>query len=199
MITKQRLSLDEVVPGEIYEDCLFLYSSERIHVDSIKFKNCEFQQTDFSDSEWLDCQIESCHFLNNDFSSSVFYRTIFNKCQLMGTDFSNNHWKNTIIIDSKADYLNLSGSKIETSQFEKSSLVSAYFQNMQIKKRLKFTQCELDKADFLDTALVGVDISKSFFETLNVTTDQVRGCIISPVQAIAFISLLGVKINDEDF
>lgn len=117
----------------------------------------------------------------------------------MGTDFSNNHWKNTIIIDSKADYLNLSGSKIETSQFEKSSLVSAYFQNMQIKKGLKFTQCELDKADFLDTDLVGVDISKSFFETLNVTIDQVRGCIISPVQAIAFISLLGVKINDEDF
>lgn len=38
MIIKQRLSLDEVVPGETYEDCLFLYSSERIHVDSVKFK-----------------------------------------------------------------------------------------------------------------------------------------------------------------
>ena len=197
MIKKQRLSLDEVVPGETYEECLLLYSADRIRIDSVKFKNCEFQQTDFSDSEWLDCQLEKCHFLNNDFTSSVFYRTTFEKCQLMGVDFSNNQWKNTLVTNSKADYINPSGSKIENSQFEKSSLIGSYFQDVTIKKSLKFLHCELDKTDFLGTSLLGVNISSSYFETMNVTTDQVRGCIISPQQAIAFVSLLGVKINND--
>lgn len=197
MIKKQRLSLDEVVPGETYEECLFLYSVDRIHIDSVKFKNCEFQQTDFSDSEWLDCQLEKCHFLNNDFTSSIFYRTTFEKCQLMGVDFSNNQWKNTLVTNSKSDYINLSGSKIENSQFEKSILFGSYFQDVTIKKGLKFVQCELDKTDFLDTSLVGVDISSSYFKILNVATNQVRGCTISPQQVIAFVSLLGVKIKDD--
>ena len=105
--------------------------------------------------------------------------------------------ENTLVTNSKADYINLSGSKIENSQLEKSSLVDSYFQDVTIKKSLKFIQCELDKTDFLGTSLVGVDISSSYFETLNVTTDQVRGCIISPQQAITFVSLLGVKINDD--
>lgn len=87
MIKKQRLSLDEVVPEETYEECLLLYSSDRILIDSVKFKNCEFQQTDFSDSEWFDCQLEKCHFLNNDFTSSVFYRTTFEKSSLISSYF----------------------------------------------------------------------------------------------------------------
>lgn len=196
MIQGQNLSLDDVDSEKTYEECHFTYSSDQLSFSAVAFKNCTFEQTDFSHSEWVECEFKSCQFLNNNFSESCFFQTVFNKYQLMGTNFSNNTWKNVTVKDSKADYCNFSSSKIDASSFVDTSLLEAYFQETKIKKKLLCHNCEMNGVDFLDTSLRGLDLSTSYFDDLIVTPSLVKECIIAPLQATAFAGLLGVKFKE---
>lgn len=195
MIEQQTLSLDEVQTGETYVDCHFSYSSEALRFDSVTFQNCSFEQSDFSHSEWVDCWLVSCQFLNHDFSESFFFQTEFDKCQLMGTNFADNSWKKVKIIDSKADYFNVSDSKLTDCRFIAVELHEAYFQELKIVGGLVFENCDLNGSDFLQTPLKNVDFSSSYFETLLLSADKLRGCLISPMQAQILVGLLGVKVK----
>ena len=195
MIEQQTLSLDEVQAEETYVDCHFSYSSEVLRFDGVTFKNCQFEQSDFSHSEWTDCRFINCQFLNNDFSDSFFFRTEFEKCQLMGTNFADNSWKKVKIIDSKADYFNVSGSKLADCRLVAVGLHEAYFQEVKITGGLVFEKCDLSGSDFLQTRLKNVDFSSSYFETLLLSVDKLKGCIISPMQAQILVGILGVKVK----
>lgn len=196
MIKEQKMSLDAVVPGESYEKCIFLYSSEPLRFDGVTFSNCIFQQEDFSHSDWSNCILNNCQFLNNNFTNSLFFQTKFNKCQLLGADFSNNTWKKVNVIDCKADYCNFSVSKLVGCSFTDTGLLEAYFQEVSVRQKLIYTNCQMDGVDFLGTLMKGVDLSRSYFEDLRVAPNLVKGCIIASVQAPIFANLLGVQIKD---
>lgn len=195
MIEGQTINLDDVQTDETYVNCHFDYSSEQLRNSGATFKSCSFEQTDFSHSEWVDCTFENCQFLNNDFSGSLFFQTEFNKCQLMGANFADNTWKKVKVSDSKADYFNLSGSKLTDCCFNAVSLLEAYFQEVKVKSKLVYKNCDLSGSDFLQTSLKGVDFSSSYFESLLVTAEQIKGCTISAMQATLFVGLLGVKVK----
>lgn len=197
MIENKTLGLDEVEAGGYYKNCHFRYSVERIRFSDVTFERCEFQQTEFDDSEWLDCHFLNMNFSNYTLNNSVFYRCTFEKCLLTGTNFYYNNWKNSKVIESKANYLNFSESALETCEFIDTNLQESYFQSVKVKKGMTFIRCELNEADFLDTPLNQVDFSKSSFESLRVSMDQMKGCIISPLQASVLIRLIGVKISDD--
>lgn len=196
MIEGETLSLDAVEAGRHYKNCYFSSASQPIRLSDVTFERCEFQQTDFENSEWLDCRLIHLNLSNHSLNSSVFYRCVFEKCQLTGTNFYFNHWKNNQVIESKANYLNLSESALENCSFTDCFLPDSYFQSVKIKKTLAFIRCELEEADFFDTPLKGVDFSKSIFSNLRVSPNQLKGCIINPYQAASLIQLLGVKIKD---
>lgn len=196
MISEQQLSLDQIEAGESYEKCHLTYSDERLSFEGVTLKNCTFDQSDFSHSEWDNCVFEGCEFLNNNFTESFFYQTKFSKCRLMGADFSGSTLLKSTIVDSKADYLNLSATKLEECSFLDSSLQEAYFQEVKIKKGLNFQRCDLDGTDFLGTSLKGVDLSSSLFESLNVEPRLLKGCQISITQAAVFVGLLGIKFKE---
>ena len=63
-------------------------------------------------------------------------------------------------------------------------------------KKVEFDSCSLDEANFDQTSLKGIDISSSTFDTLTVSVNDLRGCKVSPYQAIQFASLLGLIIKD---
>lgn len=197
MIENKRMSLDDVEVAEHYKDCLFSYSSGSLHFSEVTFENCEFQQTEFSRSEWLDCQFIHMDLSNNVINESFFYRCTFDNCQLMGVDFSGNKWKSNKVVACKGDYVSFSCASIENCSFVETSLRESFFQEVKIKKGLKFDNCLLNQADFLETHLAGVDFSKSLFDSVIFSPELLKGCTINHIQATNLIALLGVKVNDD--
>lgn len=197
LIENKKICLDEVEAGNHYKNCQFSYSMERLRFSDVTFERCEFQQTEFDDSEWLDCRFIYLDWSNCTLNNSVFYRCVFEKCNLTGANFYFNNWKNNQVFESKTNYLNFSESAIEMCEFIDTNLQESYFQSVKIKKGLKFIRCELNEADFLDTKLNHVDFSRSYFDSLRISVDQMKGCIINPLQASVLIRLIGVKISDD--
>ncbi|WP_453890453.1 hypothetical protein [Virgibacillus necropolis] len=54
----------------------------------------------------------------------------------------------------------------------------------------------MDEANFARTPLKGIDISNITFSSLNVTLEDLKGCEVSPDQAIGFATMLGLKIKE---
>ncbi len=195
MIEKQTLAFDDIEANETYKHCRFSHSTRMIRLSDVHFESCEFANQSFTDSEWLDCTFKNIHLANLDFSNSIFYRCCFEQCQLLGTNFSNNRWKNSQILDSRCSYLNFSGSTLEQTVIKESTLQEAFFQDVTVTKNLKFMQCELSRADFLDTKLTGIDFSESSFDRLIFSPHLIKGAVLSSYQATQFLALMGVKIN----
>lgn len=195
MIENQTLSLDEVEVGESYRNCIVTSSNETPYFSDVHFEHCEFQNQHYTRGEWVDCTFKNIVFSNKDFSDSIFYRCRLERCQLLGTNFSNNRWKETQVIDSRGDYMQFSEAILEKSVFERVSLREAFFQMMTIKKGLIFAECALERADFFETKLAGIDFSTSEFESLIFSPQGIKGAIVSHYQAAQILAMLGVKVK----
>lgn len=195
MIENKKMTFDEIISNEIYKSCEFTYGIYNIKISDVQFENCNFQGQEFSNSEWLDCTFKNMIFSNYDFSESIFYRCKFEQSQLLGTIFSDNHWKDCEVIDSQCEFINYSGATLENVIIKQTKLKEAYFQEVIIKKGLKFNTCELTGADFSETKLANIDFSKSIFEELIFSPQLIKGAIISPYQATQFLELLGFEIK----
>ncbi|MGV7001957.1 hypothetical protein ACWA2C_25180 [Priestia megaterium] len=60
---------------------------------------------------------------------------------------------------------------------------------------MNFSYCDINGVDFTQTILKGIDISTCTYEQLNVTLESLRGCEVSPNQAIGFSKLLGLNVK----
>lgn len=196
MITKQELPLDATVAGETYEQCHFDYAQDMIKLDRVHFINCTFEQKDFKFSEWLDCTLTQCRLPNADFSNSLIYRTKFMNCQLTGVNFTRNRWHDSTVSDCQGMYLIMAESILKNCQFNETKLTDSSFQSVRVQSKLVFSECELSGADFTDTALNHVDISKANFESLTFTPSLIRGLKINSWQAAMLLGEMGVDVAD---
>lgn len=195
MIENKRIEFDNVIEGESYRSCTFSFSKNTLRISDVIFDNCIFDQADFSNSEWLDCELKRCDFSNNHFENSVFYRTKIKHCNLVGADFSNNLWKDTTISESRADYINFSGSKLTKCRIENSSLIEAYFQEVVFNGGLNTNDCDFNKSNFWNSKLKKVNLANSNFEVLDVNPTDLKGLIINQYQAVKIVQLFGVTVE----
>ncbi|WP_318263861.1 hypothetical protein [Peribacillus simplex] len=61
---------------------------------------------------------------------------------------------------------------------------------------MKFETCRLNEVNFSRTPLKGIDISSSTFQRITVSPEDLKGCEVSPDQAIVFAAMLGLKIKE---
>jgi len=55
----------------------------------------------------------------------------------------------------------------------------------------------LDEVELMDTPLNGLDVSTCSINHILFSANQLRGITVSSEQAVALISLFGIKIKDE--
>ncbi|QEA31545.1 pentapeptide repeat-containing protein [Secundilactobacillus malefermentans] len=195
-VEHQTLSLDDVEMNYRYVDCTFTYSNKSIRLTNVTLSHCKFEQSNFDDAEWSGCTLDHLDWLNITAHNNAFFDCVFQDSLLMGADFTGSQFKRTTFDSCKATYLNLSETGIEAVTFNESQLIDSAFQAIKVKKHLTFKGCELTGIDLSDSNLSKVDISASYFDTLQLTLDRIAGLTISPLQATQIITLLGVKISD---
>lgn len=139
---------------------------------------------------------KQCDFSNVNMYGANFISTIFENCNLIGADMSCGTFINTTINHSLASYSNFNGSSFKHCMFLENDLLEASFSDCKLEQ-VKWSNNRLIKADFNHTKLVKMDFRNNQIDGISVGIDDLKGLIITTNQAIGFISLLGIKIKEE--
>lgn len=93
-------------------------------------------------------------------------------------------------------YSNFSGALMESVQMSQCDLTEAIFSDVKYKK-WKAEKCLFVGCNFFKTKLRGFDFSKNEMVDLIVseTMEELKGCRISPVQALEIVKLLEIEVR----
>lgn len=128
------LDKEDVIRGGIIEDIqkqnIELYDKE---FENVIFNNVEITNSKLEKNTFKNVEFNNCNFSNNSFEKSTFIRCEFKNCKIAGCVFIDSRLYNTSIIDSNANYINLSMASIERVLFDNTIIRSSYFQENKLK------------------------------------------------------------------
>ncbi|WP_173275217.1 pentapeptide repeat-containing protein [Paenibacillus sp. NEAU-GSW1] len=158
------------------------------------FTNVAMRGTSLRKAEFTDVVFERCDLSNAILQEASFYRVVFKDCKLIGLDMTDCTLRNVTFIDCNGEYgvfrmtdikrVKLEGGSFAYSDFFNSNLTEFYLRNT-----------KLEQAQFSQTKLAGVDLSSCEFDSLGATLQDLRGCIISPMQAAVFAGQFGMVVK----
>lgn len=160
-------------------------------VESCSFTDCSFQNASF-----IDVKFSSCDLSNSRFSGAYFERCAFVNCKCVGIDMS----------DTVIKQVSFSGSKLTYAYFDKAKLTDIFLEETELTeasiseavlKRVQAETCKFIKNNFFKTMLSGMDFSQNEFIAPIVSNPpaELKGAVISPVQAVDLIGLWGVTVK----
>ncbi|WP_294629558.1 pentapeptide repeat-containing protein [uncultured Bacteroides sp.] len=164
------------------------------------FANCTFRNLAFSECKFRSCQLtdvrfENCDLSNLSFAGSSLYRVEFIACKLLGTNLSEATINHMLLHDCHAGYINLSMSKMNQVRFAHSQLRNGSLNDCRFSS-VAFDSCDLVEADFLHSSLRGIDLSTSRINGITLNIGDLKGAVITSLQAMDLLPLLGVIIKD---
>lgn len=166
----------------------------------LSINNCVFSHTQFHDCQFKQAQItdvrfENCDLSNISFASSTFYRVEFIACKLLGTNFPETTLNHVLMEGCNGQYINLAMSKLRTARFADSDFRNGSFNDSKLIPAA-FDGCQLIEADFSHTSLKGIDLRTSRISGIQLNLADLRGAMVSSLQAMDLLPLLSVTIKD---
>lgn len=165
----------------------------------LSINNCTFNHILFSECElkWAqltDVRFENCDLSNISFAGTTFYRVEFISCKLLGTNFSETTLNHVRMEGCSAHYINLARSKMRTARFTGCDFRAGSFNDSKLLAAA-FDNCELPEADFSHTPLRGIDLRTNRINGIQLNIADLRGAIVTPMQAMELLPMLGVVIE----
>ena len=164
------------------------------------FKSCTFRHQNFSEckfcsSQLTDVRFENCDLSNISFTGSSLYRVEFISCKLLGTNLSETTMNHILLHDCNAGYINLAMSKMSQVRFAHSLLRNGSVHDCRVSS-VAFDSCDLVEADFSHAPLRGIDLRTSRISGITLNISDLKGAVITSMQAMELLPLLGVIIED---
>jgi len=113
-----------------------------LEISNCVFNRCNFTETDFVGTKFIDCVFNECNFSNSKILNCSFCNVIFKECKISGVAFSE---INKFLL---------------SWQFDNCVIKLCNFSKLDIGKS-KFIQCVLHDTDFVDSDLRESDFSNS--------------------------------------
>lgn len=159
-------------------------------------KDSNLSGNEFDGADLTDTRFVNCDFSNTTFSKASMHRVEFINCKMTGVNFDESVMKHIKFQESLLNFSGIHESKLENVSFEETRFVTADFFNVKFKN-IEFEKCDLTESRFIDTSLSGVDISASYFESMSIKREDLEGCIVSSLQAVQMVTLMGLVVKDE--
>lgn len=194
--------MDKLSRDERLEESLFTgesYQGENLKgLEALRcrFVRCDFSGCNLSQAGFRDVAFEACDFSNCDFSRAAFQRTAFQGCKLMGGDFVEASLRHVRFADCAGGYVNFADCKVQSAAFEGCKLPNAAFVRCHLSA--SFTLCDLTQGLFEQTLLKGFDLRTCKLRGLHITLPDLKGAVVTPLQAAELAALLGLVIRDQD-
>ena len=186
---------------ETVSDLLFNKGKEEgINKSYKSFKNCTFQNQIFSEckfhsSQLTDVRFENCDLSNISFAESSLYRVEFIFCKLLGTNFSETTLNHILLHECNAGYINLAMSKMNQVRFAHCLFRNGSFNDCRFSS-VAFESCDFVESDISHAPNPGKDRRTTRNSRITLNTSDLKGAIITSLQAMDLLPLLGVIIED---
>lgn len=166
-----------------------------IEFDNCQFLDCSFLNCNLGDTDFLECQFENCNFITTKTANTGFKDVKFKGCKLVGLDFSmcNNFLFEVEFESSQLDYALFSKKNMRKTRFIKCSvkeadfsetnLTEATFENSDLTGSF-FDRCNLEKTDFRAAANFNIDPDKN----------RMKGAKFASTELAGLLSKYGLKI-----
>lgn len=156
----------------------------------VTWSACELKSAQLSDVRFENCDLSNCSF-----AASSLHRVEFIGCKLVGTDLSATTLNHVSIRQGSGLYINLSMSKMNQVSFQGCDFRNGTFNDC------RFTAVELPDtilidSDFSHSSLRGIDLRTARISGIVLSPADLRGTIVSSLQAMELLPLLGVIISD---
>lgn len=168
-------------------------TAAHVSFEGVIFKNVEFKAAVFNLLELTDVRFENCDLSNANFNGAIIHRTEFINCKLMGVNLSDATLQNVYIEQCNGGFALMSYVHMKKVIFEESIFENSNFQNSHFEK-VQFRKCNFKLSQMSGTSLSGMDLSNSNVEGLGIQLENLRGSIVSPMQAVDFSRLLGLIV-----
>ena len=188
---------DEDVYRDVYiSDCkIENQKASRVSFEGVVFKKVDFKGTTLMSLELTDVRFENCDLSNADFSGAIIHRTEFINCKLTGLNLSDVTLHNIYLQHCNSQFAVMSFAQMKDVIIEDCAFERSNFQNCKFKK-VQLRNCNFKLSQMSGTSLLGVDLSNSNVEGLGVRPEDLRGAIVSTLQAVDFSKLLGLVIKE---
>lgn len=177
---------NEILSG-IHKECADLNNSV--------FTQCCLGGCKFHQIQLTDVIFDNCDLSNVDFSYCIFSRVEFVNCKMMGTNFSESTLNHVGITQCNCRYANFAFVKMKNVLFSHDDLQSGIFNECKFTP-LVFETCSFIESEFFHTPLQGIDFRDSQIEGMRLDPQDIRGTIVTSLQAIELSRVLGIIIKD---
>lgn len=113
---------------------------------------------------------------------------------MVGSNFSENTWNHVYIDETFGKYSNINLAHIKNSIIKQSDFSGSSMQEIKFKEfYLKDTN--LTGTSLFRTKLQGIDLSTCMIEGIVVKIEDLKGCIVTAIQALSLAELMGIIIK----
>ena len=162
----------------------------------VLFRNVVFTDIEWEHAEFIYVTFENCDLSNINMDQSILHYSEFKNCRLMGTHLMEASMRDVKFIGCQCDYLILGGSNMKDVIFDECHMDQAGLSVCRMSN-VQFQNCEMQRIEFSGTKLKGIDLSTCIIDGINVRLEDVKGLSLSPIQAIEFSKMLGIKVIDD--
>jgi uncharacterized protein YjbI with pentapeptide repeats len=122
-------------------------------------------------------------------------RVEFSGCRLLGAALAEGTLEDVFFQDCPIERANFSWAVFKGARFEKCNLREAVFLGADLSG-VVFRNCDLSGADLRDAHLTGADLRGSVLDGLKVGVKDLQGAILTTVQVMQVMGLLGIQIKE---
>lgn len=165
--------------------------------DQVLFQRASFFQARIANLRMGDCRLERCDLSAAGWMGARLRRVEFSGCRLLGTAMAEGVLEDVLFQDCLAERANFGWTVFKGARFEKCDLRESAFLGADLKG-VVFRNCDLSGADLRDAQLAGADFRGSTLDGLKVDVKDLHGAILTTLQSVQVIGLLGIQIKDLD-
>ena len=173
---------------------------EDIEGERLDFSRCRFTRCRIAPGaiRWLsfsDCVFENCDLSSAVMRKASFLRAEFRDCRMVGVDFSEASLQSVLFSACQMKYANFSRAKLNPARFENCTMDNAAFYECK-NKAVAFSGGSLVEAELGGMPLKDIDLRSTDIRGIRVVGGELKGAIVSPVQAMELAKILGVVIRE---
>ncbi|MDE5631113.1 MAG: pentapeptide repeat-containing protein [Bacilli bacterium] len=168
-------------------------------LNNVSFDNCVFEECTFlggmDKCTFYNCRFYKCEFSNLKVVSASLHSVLFDQCHMIGIDFIDCFIKYTEYKENNMRYGMFSSTKLLNTTLNNNNMQNGTFASIEFKD-IEFINNDFSGIEVMDTPMMGINIASNKIDGIKISPSLVRGMIVTEVQAIELISILGVILDE---
>jgi uncharacterized protein YjbI with pentapeptide repeats len=169
--------------------------NQRWDLQDCKFKRCDFSDSEFLNTKFVDCVFDGCNLSMMRLRDSTLNNVVFKNCKIMGVNFSQcQDFLFTVKFEGCIlDYSSFMDKKMAKTSFIQTSLKEVTFTRANLGGSV-FDNCNLNETIFRETDLSGVDFSTAYNYLIDPEVNKMTKAVFSMSDVAGLLYKYGIKI-----